>query len=63
MRRSRAEPDEIDDLEDAESVNDEKGDEPPFLAISCSVPERVALNDDCPGRGENEKRHKSEHES
>jgi len=38
-----AEPDEIDNFKNAECVDDEKRDEPPFLAVASGIPERIAL--------------------
>ena len=44
----RAEPDKIDELEDADSVDDKQRDKPPGLAGACGIPEREALKDDRP---------------
>jgi len=46
--RRGTEPDEIDDLKDAESVDNEEGDEPPFLFVTSGMPEREAFEDESP---------------
>ena len=57
----RTEPDEIDDLEDTESVDDEYRDEPPFLAAARSIPKGKAFQDNSPKRREEEKRDENTH--
>ena len=48
MGRCRAEPDEIDDFKDADRVDNEKCDEPPFLTAAGGIPERVPFQDNSP---------------
>lgn len=36
----------VDELEDAERIKDEKGDEPPYLAELCRIPESISFDDD-----------------
>ena len=55
MRGSGTEPDKIDDLEDAEGVDNEKRDEPVALTITCRVPERIAFDNDRPERNDDDK--------
>lgn len=61
MRRSGAEPDEVDDLKDAERVDDEEGDEPPFLAIAGGVPESEPFDNDSPERHDDDEGDEREH--
>ena len=58
--RSWSIPDEVDNLQDTECVHYEECDEPPFLFILSSVPERIAFEDDSPDCDDDKKRHNAE---
>lgn len=59
----RTEPDEIDDLEDADRVNNEEYDEPPFLAIARRMPERIPFENNGPEQDDDEKGKERERQS
>lgn len=61
MRRGWAEPDEIDNLEDAECVDDEKNNEPLLLTVASGMPKRVAFDDDSPECDYEDNRDEGEH--
>jgi len=48
VRSVGTEPDEIDDLKDAERVDDEERDEPPLLSVSCGVPKSISFENNGP---------------
>ena len=52
----RAEPDEIDELEDADRVEHEQADKPFFLAVTCRMPEGEPFDGDTPDREDKDKR-------
>ena len=60
--RFRTEPDEVNDFQDADRVDDQESDKPPFLRIAGGVPERIALDGDGPERRDDDDRDKREHE-
>lgn len=60
MRRSLTEPDEINDLENAERIDDEERNEPTLLTVTRCVPKGEALYDDGPDRHYDDKRNKRE---
>lgn len=53
-----AKPDKIYDFQDAERVDDEERDKPPFLAAACSMPKRKAFQYDSPSECCEKKREK-----
>jgi len=59
----RAEPDEVDDFQDAERIDDQEGNEPLLLAAACGVPERVTLQDNSPQYRHENKRYEDARES
>src|SRR3989344_2245949 len=61
-RRRGTKPDEIDDLEDAERVDNEERDEPFLLTAARRVPERVPLQDDGPERHHKDNGDKDAHQ-
>lgn len=63
MSRGRIfpEPNKVNDLENTERVNEEKGDEPPLLAAACGVPQCVSFNDNGPKGDKHQERKKREH--
>jgi len=60
VRRSWAIPDKVNNFQDAESVHNEECDEPPFLTVTCGVPQRIAFEDDSPDYDNDNKRHDAE---
>ena len=61
-RRIRAEPNEIDDFENAERIDDKECDEPLLLTVTCGVPESVSFDSDCPDCCEDDEGEYCEHE-
>lgn len=57
FRSVRAEPEEVDDFKNAQSVKNEEGDEPLFLPVPSRVPKGIAFDGDCPNCDKNKKRH------
>lgn len=58
-----AEPDEVDDFENAERVDNQQGDKPFLLTTACSVPERISLQNDSPKRHDENEWDKDAHKS
>ena len=58
MRRSWAEPHEINDHKNTDGINNEERDEPPLLATTSRMPEGEALESERPYRHDNNKREK-----
>ncbi len=58
MRRSFAEPDKINEIQNTERVDNEKRDKPPFLGVARGAPERVPLKNNRPQCEDDNQRNK-----